>query len=206
MKQSYFLVYLCIIALSDFSCTGVKNMSGTLSKSDGKSTEYSRHGDYLSGKNDSLNRAGATQYQPHETTAVRAWESKNPDTYRKDYSKLSDGKSENWNSGSNISGSSVQDYNQKFVSQYAEMDKLADVILYELDILDRRYTLLLQDFKTANNSDRETISKELDKLSADQLTLYRSYTKIYKYGKSDWPRVKSEVDATLLALRGLEKR
>ena len=212
MSKKYFFVYLFALAFIISSCTGVQNMSGTLSKSGSKTSssgDYSKHGDYLkstgyTGK-DSVARQSDT-YQSGTKKYEMANESKNTGVYRKDYNKLTDGRSENTDPESNKSGNSIQDYNQKLVNQYAEMDKLGDVILYELDIVDRRYSLLLDQYKTAGNTDRESISAELDKLSANQLTLYRSYTKVYKNGKTDWPRVKNEVETTLMNLRGVDKR
>lgn len=187
-------------------------MQGTLSKSDNSrtTTDYSRHGDYLkTASGDSVLSPSTTSYQPSTAkyTSSSSSESRNKDTYRKDYSRLTDNNhSENISSANTVSGNSMQDYNQKVVNQYAEMDKLGDVVLYELDILDRRYTALLEQFKTANNQDRELIAKDLDKLTSDQLTLYKSYTKVYKNGKTDWPRVKNEVETTLMSLRGVDKK
>lgn len=209
MKKSYFLVYMLAVALISFSCTGVKNMSGTLSKSDDKnSTSRTRYGDYSgTTRADSLNQDRSTGYHQTETNTGRAWESKNTDTYRKNYDRASDNQSDKLGVNGGLASSSVQDYNQKLVNQYQEMDKLGDVILYEIDIQDRHYASLLEDYKTANNNtDREAISRELDKLSANQISLYRAYTKIYKTGKTDWPRVKNEVENTLLTLRGFDKK
>jgi len=210
MRKTLLPFCLMVFLFAEFSCTGVKQVSGTLSKSDGKtSSDYSRHGDYLGNasttRRDSIS---AARYQPGyaNAPAVSNSDSRTSDVYRKDYSRLTDAKSEN--SGQTTGGSSnaMQDYNQKLVSQYVEMDRLGDVILYELDIIDRRWTLLLDQFKTANGQDRESISKELDQLNANQLSLYKAYTKIYKNGKTDWSRVKSEVENTLLNLRGLDRK
>lgn len=212
MSKKYILVYLFALAFINFSCTGVQNMSGSLTKSGDRTAstnEYTKHGDYsksagyarrdsLAGYNSSSQSANK-KYEP-------ATGSKNTDVYKKDYGKLVDTKPENSDFSGNSPGNSVQDYNQKLVSQYAEMDKVGDLVLYELDIIERRYTLLLGQFKTANNADRESISGELDKLSADQLMLYKSYTKIYKSGKTDWPRVKNEVETTLMNLRGVDRK
>jgi len=207
MKYNYTLIYLFLIAIVSSSCSGVKNMSGTLSKSDSRTTtDYTRHGDYVKNA-DSISSQSATSYRPATTKYVSTSDTKSNNVYRKDYSRLTDSNlSENVPLANTVSGNSMQDYNQKMVNQYAEMDKLGDVIIYELDILDRRYAALLEQFKTANNQDRELIAKDLDKINADQLTLYKSYTTVYKNGKTDWPRVKSNVESTLMSLRGVEKK
>ena len=197
-------ILFCVFAVfAGFSCTGVKNMSGTLSKSDGGrssgTTNTARHGDYLS-ERDSINQRTTTSGGYASRSSVS--ETRSSDTYRKDYGRLTDAKTEN--TAPVISGN--MDYNQKLVALYTEMDKLADVVLYELDISDRRWNMLLERYKASNAGDRERISADLDKLNADQLTLYKAYTNIYKNGKSDWPRVKSEVDATLINIRGFDKK
>ena len=190
------ILLFCVVA--GFSCTGVKNMSGSLSKSDGaRPAKYARHGDYLD--TDSINTQAA--YSAGRVNAATPAQS---NSYRKDYSQLSEMKTENQTTGTISSGTS--DYNQKLVNQYIEMDKLADVILYELDITDRRWTVLLEQYKKAGNNDRQLISRDLDKLQAEQLMLYKLYTKVYKNGKSDWPGVKEEVDAALITLRGFDKK
>jgi len=211
MSKKYTLPYLFGFALLISSCTGVKNMSGTLSKSDGSktSTDYSaRHNDYLREANgvrvDSA--TGKSLYKPVMGNSETNSGSGTPDVYRKDYARITDSKIDNSRATGNLSGNSVHDYNQKVINQYAEMDRLGDVILYELDIIDRRYSSLLEQYKTSNNQDRESISRELDALNADQLVLYKSYTKIYKNGKTDWPQVKSQVETTLLNLRGVDKK
>lgn len=185
-------------------------MSGTLSKSGSGTTgsrEYSKHGDYIGSSNrDSIENDPATKYQSGTKIYDTASGAQNTDVYRKDYARQADTKSENSDITLNSSGNSIQDYNQKLVNQYAEMDKLGDVILYELGIVERRYASLLDQYKMADKAGREVIARQLDKLTADQLTLYKSYTKVYKDGKTDWPAVKSEVERSLLNLRGVEKR
>ena len=208
MKNNYLFICLVAVCATGFSCSGVKNVSGTLSKSDGRSsTDYSRHGDYLSSgstRADSIRNQSVYQSQSGNNYAGVASNPRNADVYRKDYSRLADNNSVR-SERSNIPVS-VQESNQKMVTQYAEMDRLADVILYELDIIDRRWNVLLEQFRTAGNQDRDAISRELDKLNADQLSLYKSYTRIYKDGKTDWPRVKNDVETSLMNFRGLNKR
>jgi hypothetical protein len=194
-------ILLCLLAVFlGFSCTGVKNMSGSLSKSDGaKPVRYAKHGDYLA--SDSLPSKVAGHSGSMGSVPAGRNES---DVYRTDYSRLADGKP--GVSGADAVSYGNTDYNQRLVNQYIEMDKLADVILYELDITDRRWTSLLEQYKAANSGDRQLISRDLDKLQADQLTLYKLYTKIYKNGKSDWDKVKEEVDTALITLRGFNKK
>ena len=210
MSKSYILPYLFAFALMTSSCTGVKNMSGTLSKSDGgrSGTDYSaRHSDYLKEANGAKVDSSASRslYKP-VMAGAEASPGARQDVYKKDYARITDGKAGSLNAPGSFSGNSVQDYNQKVVNQYAEMDRLGDVILYELDIIERRYTSLLEQYKTSNNQDRDAVARELDVLNANQLTLYKSYTTIYKNGRNDWPQVKAQVETMLLNLRGIEKK
>ena len=186
-------------------------MSGTLSKSDGGSSrtnsDYSsRHPDYLKDGTRIDSVSGKPLYKPVMAGSEAASGSKKSETYRKDYSRLTDSKVENSSSVNSSSANLGQEYNQKMLAQYADMDKLGDVVIYEIDIMDRRYALLLDQFKTADNQDRDVISRELDDLNANQIKLYKSYIKIYRDGKTDWPKVKSEVETTLLSLRGIDKK
>jgi hypothetical protein len=87
------------------------------------------------------------------------------------------------------------------VSQYEEMDKVGELVLYELDILDGRWNVLMGEYRTSNQSGKEVISAELDKISDDRLVLYKAYTNIYKNGKTNWPAVKREVENTLRSIR-----
>lgn len=202
MKRTSILSFTVACGLFAVSCTGVKNMSGTLSKSDGR--EYSsekKHGDYL---NSTPSTDSVRTYQTPSRVNASERENTSNDTYRRDYGRLTDTKSETQPAGSTITGNS--DFNQKLVNQYAEMDKLGELVLYELDITEKRYAKLLDQFRTANNNDRDAISKELDKLNADQLVLYKTYTNIYKFGKSDWVKVKGDVETTLMNLRGIDRK
>lgn len=195
------------------SCTGVQNMSSSLSKSGSKpsssSNEYSRHGDYLKNTGVASRDSASSQSGTYPSGAKKYEPATEPNTtavYRKDYSKLTDKKPEDSDLVKTATGNSIQDYNQKLINQYAEMDKLGDVVLYEIDIIDRRYAVLLNQYKSASNADREVISGELDKLTANQLTLYKAYTHVYKNGKTDWPGVKNEVETTLFNFRGIDKK
>ncbi|REA62744.1 hypothetical protein DSL64_07415 [Dyadobacter luteus] len=169
-------------------------MSSTLNKSDGHTQATSsdtRHANYISQtRTDTASALAASR-----TGDVR----KSDSEYRKDYAKLTNGASDKSPALSNEGAGQTS----QLVKLYEDMDKLADVVLYEIDITERRYNKLLSDFKTASASDREAISAELDKLSTNQTTLYKSYVSIYKQGKADWPKVKAEVDRTLLRLRGV---
>jgi hypothetical protein len=180
-----------LLAVFTWSCAGMKNMSSTLSKSDTPEATVSadtRHNNYLS-------RADTTS----TSTIADGGDVRKPDgEYKKDYARLTGTSDKPQPSQHEVGAQTSQ-----LARMYEDMDKLADVVLYEIDITERRYNKLLSDFKTASASDRDAISSELDKLSANQTTLYKSYVSIYKQGKTDWPKVKAEVDSTLLRLRGV---
>ncbi len=200
MKRIFTLSFVVTCALFAVGCAGVKNMSGTLSKTDGRSySSDKKHGDYL---NTSVSVDSARVSQ----APIRVPERENASTevYRRDYSRLTDTQNEPQPAG--VTNTGGADFNQKLVNQYIEMDKLGELVLYELDVVEKRYNRLLEQYKTANNNDRMAISKELDRLSADQLQLYKSYTTIYKYGKSDWSKVKGDVETTLMDLRGIDRK
>lgn len=120
-------------------------------------------------------------------------------TYRKDYDRVVDGGSQAGSQGLPASGNA--DYNHRLLSQYTEMDKLGEVVLYELDNLANRYNNLLNEYKNAKSSSRQVMAMELDKISDDRLMLYKAYTNIYRNGKSDWANVKRDVDNTLREYR-----
>jgi len=177
-------------------------MSGTLSKSgsSGSRTDYTKDGhvDYSKVPAGSASRVD-TAYAPY--SSVRSQPASNGEKlYRADYGKMSGGKLDN-QSVMPFNGNA--EINDRLVKQYAEMDRLADLVLYELNILEKRWDLLLSKYKTAAPADRERIAADLDLLSADQLKLYRAHVKIYKEGKNDWEATKKDVDATLLAVRGV---
>lgn len=123
----------------------------------------------------------------------------NDGNYRKDYDKVVDGNNAAGSIATPASGNA--DYNQRLLNQYAEMDKLAEVVLYELDNLENRYNNLLNEYKNAKSSSRQAMAMELDKISDDRLTLYKAYAQIYRNGKSDWGNVKRDVDNTLREYR-----
>ena len=120
-------------------------------------------------------------------------------TYRKDYDRVVDGNGSSATVTTPASGNA--DYNQRLLNQYSDMDKLAEVVLYELDNLENRYNNLLNEYKNAKSSSRQVMAMELDKISDDRLTLYKAYTNIYRNGKSDWANVKRDVDNTLREYR-----
>ncbi|HEV7382127.1 MAG TPA: hypothetical protein VGN64_20165 [Dyadobacter sp.] len=193
MRSKTLPCYLLLIVLSAWSCTGMKNMSSTLNKSDGSApvaAADTRHGNYLP-------QTGTAQ-----ETAVKSDPQKADGSYRKDYSTIADAPT----AKSSSARVETSDQYDRLTKLYEEMDKLGDVVLYEIDIAERRYNNLLADYKNANAENRQQISRELDKLNADQMTLYKSYASIYKRGKTDWPNVRAEVDATLLKLRGLTNK
>lgn len=118
------------------------------------------------------------------------------DTYRRDYDRIaSDDATSIARSGGDTGN------NPQLLAQYEDMDKLGEVIIYELDVLERRYNVLLNEYKTADQSQKDVMSRELDQISADQITLYKAYTNIYRNGKTNWPVVKREVENTLRTVR-----
>jgi len=123
----------------------------------------------------------------------------NDGNYRKDYDRVVDGSSSSAGATTPVGGNA--DYNQRLLNQYADMDKLAEVVLYELDNLENRYNNLLNEYKNAKSSSRQVMAMELDKISDDRLMLYKAYTNIYRNGKSDWANVKRDVDNTLREYR-----
>ncbi|MCF2487929.1 hypothetical protein [Dyadobacter sp. CY347] len=151
--------------------------------------------------------------QRHGTTtgstdaSARSYDSdyrSNNGTYKRDYDRvLNDSqRSESQNNGSPGSA----DYNQQLISQYQEMDKLGEVVLYELDNLESRYNVLINEYKTAKSSQKGVLADQLDKVSADQLVLYRAYTNIYRNGKTNWVAVKRDVENDLRSVRRVADR
>ena len=119
--------------------------------------------------------------------------------YRKDYERVVDGSASTAGATTSVSGN--VSYNQQLLNQYTDMDKLAEVVLYELDNLENRYNNLLNEYKNAKSSSRQAMAMELDKISDDRLMLYKAYTNIYRNGKTDWANVKRDVDNTLREYR-----
>ncbi len=215
MKKTWVLTGLIFLFLMQFSCKGVKNVSGTLTKSgSGSRRDYSKtqNGDYTKAQAGVVvsQRDTAVLTSPKSTTQPAAVVTEpvagsSGETYRKDYGRVVGG-SINGSLPVTSMGSSNADVNERLVKQYADMDRLADLVLYELNIVERRWDLLLGKFKMASLAEREKISANLDLLNADQLKLYKAHVKIYKEGKSDWDRTKKEVESTLLSVRGISEK
>jgi len=177
MRRISIFIILILVAFVNFSCA---NLKSSLSKSDG--TDYSSRPSYASASRDSV-------------TAVKTSNSYN--TGRTDERNIN---SEIRNDRREISSPAAD---QNLSVQYAEMDKVADRIIYELEINEKQKESLLDRFKSASSGDRENINQELNRLDGNQLTLYKAYVRIYKDGKSNWPAVRKSVEDTLLNLRGI---
>ena len=178
-RISIFIVIVSVASLN-LSCA---NLKSSLSKSDASdSRDYSSRPTYASSSRDSV-------------TVVKTSTSYN--TGRSDDRNLN---TEIKNDRKDIL---VPISNQNLLVQYSEMDKLADRILYELEINEKQKGNLLDRFKSASSGDRENISQELNKLDANQLILYKAYVHVYKDGKSNWLVVRKNVEDTLLNLRGI---
>jgi len=150
-----------------------------------------RHGTY---SGDRYSQSERDRMNRRENAADR-------DTYRRDYNRIA---SEDVTATARPGGDTGT--NQQLLSQYEDMDKLGEVVIYELDVLERRWNVLLNEYKTADQSQKEVISTELDQISADQITLYKAYTNIYRNGKTNWPVVKREVETTLRTVRKVADR
>ena len=180
MRRISIFIVLILAAFLNFSCA---NLKSSLSKSDASdSRDYSSRPTYANASRDSV-------------TVVKTSTSYNT------------GRSDERNAGTEVRNdrreiaSPVAD--QNLIAQYAEMDKVADRILYELEINEKQKEALLDRFKSASSGDRENINQELNKLDGNQLTLYKAYVRVYKDGKSNWPTVRRSVEDTLLSLRGI---
>lgn len=170
------MVAMTAVGLATFSC------SATLQR------RYDRmHGTSSTSSTDRSSRA------PQDERDSQA----NDGNYRKDYDKVVDSNA----GGISTPASGDAGYSQQLLNQYTEMDKLAEVVLYELDNLENRYNNLLNEYKNAKSSSRQAMAMELDKISDDRLILYKAYTHIYRNGKSDWGNVKRDVDNTLREYR-----
>jgi hypothetical protein len=192
MRRTSVLTGILLITLLNWSCS---NLKSSLSKSD--SGDYNRQPAYT----------GST-VQRDTTTVIKSRTSYNTGntdqsevTYKKDYSRLGNDSESRSDSRSNTNFNAQS--NQQLIDQYAEMDKLGGLVLYELDIVERRRDVLLDKYKSASASERETLSSELNTLDNNQIALYKAYVKVYKEGKSDWPAVHKSVESTLLSLRGI---
>ncbi|MCF2494921.1 MULTISPECIES: hypothetical protein [Dyadobacter] len=126
----------------------------------------------------------------------------NNGTYKRDYDRVLN---ETPRSDNAVSAGS-SDYNQQLIAQYQEMDKLGEVVLYELDNLESRYNVLINEYRTAKSSQKGVLADQLDRISADQLVLYRAYTNIYRNGKTNWASVKRDVENDLRSVRRVADR
>ena len=194
MRRTSVLTGILLTALLNGSCS---NLKSSLSKSD--SVDYNKQPAY-----------SGSSVQRDTTTVIKSRTSYNTGnkdqsevTYKKDYSKS--GSNSDVRSGSDLRNDSDSNTrtNQQLLDQYAEMDKLGDLVLYELDIVERRKDVLLNKYKSASSSERETLGNELNTLDNNQVDLYKAYVKVYKEGKTDWPAVHQSVESTLLSLRGI---
>jgi hypothetical protein len=194
MRRTSVLTGILLTALLTWSCS---NLKSSLSKSD--SRDYNKEPSYT-----------GSSVQRDTTTVIKSRTSYNTGnadqkevTYKKDY--LKSGNNSDVRSGSDLrnSADSNSRTNQQLLDQYAEMDKLGDLVLYELDIVERRRDVLLDKYKSASSLERETLSSELNTLDNNQIALYKAYVKVYKEGRTNWPAVHLSVESTLLSLRGI---
>lgn len=125
-------------------------------------------------------------------------------TYKRDYDRVLNDPPRTDIQNLGTAGSA--DYNQQLISQYQEMDKLGEVVLYELDNLENRYNVLINEYRTAKSSQKGVLADQLDKVNADQLVLYRAYTNIYRNGKTNWTSVKRDVENDLRSVRRVSDR
>jgi len=196
MRRTSILSFVVFAALLNFSCA---NLKSSLSKSDSSdSRDYTRQTPYAG----SSARSDSTGYG-RSSTSYNAGKSDiaSVRNERKDELIPVSNADRRLSENSAARGNNQSDQNQ--LMQYSEMDKLADLILYELDITEKRKDNLLDRFKNSSSSERENITQELNKLDANQLTLYKAYVQVYKDGKSDWPAVRKNVENTLLTIRGI---
>ncbi|MCE7063684.1 hypothetical protein [Dyadobacter sp. CY326] len=181
MKKIYLISLMAVLAVVSLSC----------------SQQLQRRYDQRHGTSSASSRDGS------ERTYDSDYRSNNG-TYKRDYDKVA---TDGIRDDSRITSSpGSADYNQQLVSQYQEMDKLAEVVLYELDNLESRYNVLISEYKTAKTSQKDLLSDQLDRISSDQLVLYRAYTNIYRNGKTNWTSVKRDVESDLRSVRKVENR
>jgi hypothetical protein len=194
MRRIFIISGITFFAFYNFSCA---NLKSSLSKTDG--TDYSRQQPYASS---SVQRDTTTVMK--SATSYNSGKSDQPEVrYKKDYLKTGTDTDLRTNQDSRTGNNSSAEANQQLINQYAEMDKLGGLVLYELDIVERRRDVLLDKFRSASASERENLSNELNTLDGNQIALYKAYVKVYKEGKADWPAVHKSVENTLLSLRGI---
>lgn len=194
MRRISIITGITFLAILTISCA---NLKSSLSKTDG--SDYNKQQPYAT-----------TSVQKDTTTVIKSTTSYNigkgeqPEVrYKKDYLKTGNETDIRNSSDPRNSNNSNAETNQQLLNQYAEMDKLGDLVLYELDIVERRRDVLLDKFRSASASERETLTNELNTLDGNQIALYKAYVKVYKEGKTDWPNVHKSVENTLLSLRGI---
>jgi len=192
MRRISIFIVLVLTASLNFSCA---NLKSSLSKSDASDSRPT----YTSSSKDSVTVVKTSTSYNTGREGERNVNSNDSRSDRKEYgTPVAERKFTE-----NPSGRNSGDFNQNLIVQYSEMDKLADRVLYELEINEKQKEGLLDRFKSASSNDRENISQELNKLDANQLTLYKTYVRVYKDGKSNWPEVRKGVEDTLLSLRGI---
>jgi hypothetical protein len=191
MRRTPFITGILFIALLNYSCS---NLKSSLSKSG--SSDYSSRPSYSSASAE-RDTATAGRSRTFNNTGDTGTREKPDVSYKKDYLRTGS------DTGLSPDRSSNTESSQQLISQYAEMDKLGDLVLYELDIVERRRDVLLDKYKSASNAERETLSNELNRLDSNQIALYKAYVKVYKEGRTDWPAVHKSVESTLLSLRGV---
>ncbi|TLU99463.1 hypothetical protein [Dyadobacter luticola] len=178
MKTNIISYCLIFLALIQFSCS--ETLQRRYDQRHGTTSSSDRYG------NDDRDRSRTSP-----TTTGK-------DAYRRDYDKMMEEDVK--------SNYPKADYNQKLVTQYEEMDKMGELVLYELDILENRWNALTDDYKNANSSEKESIASQLDRITDDRLVLYKAYTNIYKNGKTNWLVVKPEVENTLRSVRRVSEK
>ncbi|GLU54521.1 hypothetical protein [Dyadobacter frigoris] len=194
MRRAFVLTGIAFLVLLNFSCA---NLKSSLSKSD--SSDYSKQQPYSSS---SVQRDTTTVIK--SATSYTTGKADQSDVkYKKDYLKTTGESDLRSGTDSRNLNNSTAEANQQLLNQYAEMDKLGDLVLYELDIVERRRDVLLEKFRNASAAERETLTNELNTLDTNQIALYKAYVKVYKEGKTNWPMVHKSVEATLLSLRGI---
>jgi hypothetical protein len=192
MRRTSFITGILFIALLNYSCS---NLKSSLSKSG--SSDYSSRPSYSSASADRDSAAAGRSRTSYNTGDTGGSREKSDVSYKKDYLRTGS------DTGLSPDRSPNTENSQQLISQYAEMDKLGDLVLYELDIVERRRDVLLDKYKSASNAERETLSSELNRLDSNQIALYKAYVKVYKEGRTDWPAVHKSVESTLLSLRGV---
>ncbi len=191
-------------------CKTMDKFKKSVTKSDSSlgTVSTSKHGDYLNGTSDYSSENSLKKEKMAISSSKMG--SNNPDslgdgaTYKRDYASMVGSKTLAESAESLTKDEmTLRDYNQTMVNQYKSMDQLGEIILFEIGIIERSWQMNANRFKTANANERDRLASELSKLDDDKLELYKAYTKIYKQGKSNWAKVKLEVEDTLRGMRGV---